>query len=114
MNLCLGDTPGSDCPSKKDSNNLCDCGSKTCSYDKGESLDPNSCNCVGGVGKREAEVGIDELENTDDAFVALPGAKNLEMEAADKREMRKMGLPNSPAKREFRKLPANMEQNSEK
>ena len=114
MNFFLGDIPGSDCPATKDSNNLCDCGGKICNFAKGESLEPNTCKCVDGVGKREAEVSVDELENKDDAFVALPGAKNLEAEAADRREMRKMLMPNTPAKREFRKLPSPMENNNEK
>ena len=116
MILCLGgDKPGSDCPSTKDSNNLCDCGSKICVYEKGEALDPNTCKCVGGVGKRDADdITIDELENTDDHFVALPKGMEMEPMSEEKRDIRKIPMSNAQAKREFRKLSFNMDKNEEK
>ena len=64
-------------------------------------------------GKRDAEDDKKALEN-DDAYVALPSAGNLEDESADKRDIRRLPIPNTLAKRAFRKLQLNPETSNDK
>ena len=94
-NTCLGSAGASGCPTKKDENNLCDCGNKICDYSKGQNLNPDTCKCEGGSSKREINED-DYLDNQKNAFVATLLVKDLESASeSDSDEKRGMIIPSS-------------------
>jgi len=93
------DTPAIACPSKN-VGGLCDCGDKTCNFDKNECYDPNTCACITSPSKRSLdENDLDKRTADEKADVYAPSGNNIDTDRRVKR-MRKLDHPGkSVAKR---------------